>query len=60
MPTFSFPKTPENLTTFLQCRWNAPLPLQLNIEIYSFGKQLMPDYYPRQTARLVGCYALFK
>ena len=35
--------------------WNAPLPL-----IHSFGIQFIPDYYPRQTPRLVSCYALFK
>jgi hypothetical protein len=27
---------------------------------HSFGNMLMPDYYPRTTARLVSCYALFK
>ena len=28
--------------------------------IHSFGDMFMPDYYPRTTARLVSCYALFK
>ena len=27
---------------------------------HGFGIMLMPDYYPRATARLVSCYALFK
>ena len=38
--------------------WNAPLP---TIKWFrSFGRMLMPDYYPRQIPRLVSCYALFK
>jgi hypothetical protein len=55
MPTFSFPDAPAYLAVHLQRGWNAPLPL-----IHSFGIMLMPDYYPRSTARLVSCYALFK
>ena len=39
--------------------WNAPLPICKNIS-HSFGRQFIPDYYPRPTARLVSCYALFK
>ena len=38
--------------------WNAPLPI-----IYdptASVNSLIPDYYPRQTPRLVSCYALFK
>ena len=35
------------------------LPYQYYI-FQSFGSVFMPDYYPRQTARLVSCYALFK
>ena len=38
--------------------WNAPLPI-ITDPIASV-KHLMPDYYPRQTPRLVSCYALFK
>ena len=38
--------------------WNAPLPI-LTDPIASVNC-LMPDYYPRQTPRLVSCYALFK
>ena len=38
--------------------WNAPLPMIVSSQ--SFGRILMPDYYPRQTPRLVSCYALFK
>ena len=38
--------------------WNAPLPI-INDPIASV-RYLMPDYYPRQTPRLVSCYALFK
>ena len=37
IPTFSFPKAPVNLTIYLQRRWNALLPFQ--IEIHSFGIQ---------------------
>ena len=38
--------------------WNAPLPI-ITDPIASVNC-LMPDYYPRQTPRLVSCYALFK
>ena len=38
--------------------WNAPLPI-LNVS-HSFGRQLIPDYYPRTVPRLVSCYALFE
>ena len=38
--------------------WNAPLPMFAH-PIASV-RHLMPDYYPRQTPRLVSCYALFK
>ncbi len=38
--------------------WNAPLPMFTH-PIASVNC-LMPDYYPRQTPRLVSCYALFK
>ena len=36
------------------------LPYQHRTVFHSFGSMLMPEYYPRQTARLVSCYALFK
>ena len=32
----------------------------MSYDIHSFGKGLMPDYYPCKTPRLVSCYALFK
>ena len=38
--------------------WNAPLPMIKSSQ--SFGRILMPDYYPRKITRLVSCYALFK
>ena len=38
--------------------WNAPLPI-LHVS-HSFGRQLIPDYYPRTVPRLVSCYALFE
>ena len=38
--------------------WNAPLPIH-NVS-HSFGRQLIPDYYPRTVPRLVSCYALFE
>ena len=38
--------------------WNAALPI-LNVS-HSFGRQLIPDYYPRTVPRLVSCYALFE
>jgi hypothetical protein len=42
--------------------WNAPLPIADGDrqQVHSFGNMLMPVYYPRTTARLVSCYALFK
>ena len=40
--------------------WNAPLPLCLYNRTHSFGKILMPEYYPCPVTRLVSCYALFK
>jgi hypothetical protein len=60
MPTFSFPAAPVYLTVRLQRNWNAPLPIVLYTLFHSFGDMFMPDYYPRTTARLVSCYALFK
>ena len=39
---------------------NAPLPTRLYGGFHGFGTGLMPEYYPRGTARLVSCYALFK
>ena len=38
--------------------WNAPLPIHK--VSHSFGRQLIPDYYPRTVPRLVSCYALFE
>ena len=38
--------------------WNAPLPMISHPK--ASVEYLMPDYYPRQTPRLVSCYALFK
>ena len=40
----------------------AMLPYQPRLArgFHVFGTGLMPDYYPRGTARLVSCYALFK
>ena len=38
--------------------WNAPLPMFTHPK--ASVEYLMPDYYPRQTPRLVSCYALFK
>ena len=38
--------------------WNAPLPMFKHPK--ASVEYLMPDYYPRQTPRLVSCYALFK
>ena len=46
-------------TAFVGLR-NAPLPTPSKTEFHGFGAGLMPDYYPRGTARLVSCYALFK
>ena len=37
---------------------NAPLPIPKVSHV--FGRQLIPDYYPRPVPRLVSCYALFK
>jgi hypothetical protein len=58
MPTFSFLNAPTNLTIHLRRFQNAPLP-NINIATASVVR-FMPDYYPRLTARLVSCYALFK
>ena len=30
----------------------------MSYDIHGFGRSFMPDYYPRQIARLVSCYAL--
>ena len=38
----------------------AALTPKAEIESHSFGRQLIPDYYPRRIPRLVSCYALFK
>ena len=46
-------------TAFVGLR-NAPLPTPYWTGFHGFGAGLMPDYYPRGTARLVSCYALFK
>ena len=48
----------RSLRFAFNAEWNAPLPTI--IWFHSFGKPLMPDYYPRQIPRLVSCYALFK
>ena len=39
---------------------NAPLPMAHMAPFHGFGTGLMPDYYPRTTARPVSCYALFE
>ena len=39
---------------------NAPLPVYFKIQSIASVVCFMPDYYPRQTARLVSCYALFE
>ncbi len=58
IPTFAFPHAPEKLTLRLQRRVECS---PTNHKwFHSFGKPLMPDYYPRQIPRLVSCYALFK
>jgi hypothetical protein len=44
----------------LRRRWNAPLPLQINLQSFASVPHLMPDYYRRPVARPVSCYALFK
>jgi hypothetical protein len=41
----------------LEC---SPTKNAKNALFHGFGIMLMPDYYPRATARLVSCYALFK
>ena len=58
IPTFAFPHAPVKLTLSLQRRVECSPTDPLGS--HSFGKTLMPDYYPRQTPRLVSCYALFK
>ena len=61
MPTFSFPDAPAYLTVHLQRRTGMlPYLPTLTRRDHSFGDMFMPDYYPRTTARLVSCYALFK
>ena len=37
-----------------------PYQPQHNVWLHVFGTGLMPDYYPRGTARPVSCYALFE
>ena len=37
---------------------NAPLPILKGSR--SFGRTLIPDYYPRRVPRPVSCYALFE
>ena len=60
MPAFAFPRPPAGLAARLRRRRNAPLPIHLFDGFHVFGTGLMPDYYPRGTARLVSCYALFE
>ena len=60
IPTFAFPDAPERLEARLQRGWNAPLPMAHVAPFHGFGTGLMPDYYPRGTARPVSCYALFE
>ena len=45
-------KMPDNVALI------APLPMFTHPK--ASVEYLMPDYYPRQTPRLVSCYALFK
>ena len=60
MPAFALPLSPAILTYNILRLRNAPLPLEIIFRIHVFGTGLMPDYYPRGTARLVSCYALFE
>ena len=50
---------PVLLTVYLQCTYNALLPLHLR-GIHNFGSMLSPVYFRRKISRLVSCYALFK
>ena len=38
----------------------SPTNHTINVWLHVFGTGLMPDYYPRGTARPVSCYALFE
>ena len=58
IPTFAFPDAPEGLAPRLRRRLECS-PTN-HCWFRSFGRMLMPDYYPRQIPRLVSCYALFK
>ena len=46
---------PEYLTVRLLSIRNAPLPMYISTS-HGFGRQLIPDYYPRRIPRLVSCY----
>ena len=58
IPTFAFPRAPEYLAVRLR-RGVECSPTNL-FRFRSFGRMLMPDYYPCRIPRLVSCYALFK
>ena len=60
IPTFAFPEAPPEVTSRIQRRWNAPLPILYKMLSRAFGVCLIPDYYPRTASRLVSCYALFE
>ena len=58
IPTFAFPYAPVDITINLQGKMECS-PTNL-IDSTASVDDLIPDYYPRQTPRLVSCYALFK
>ena len=60
IPTFAFPYAPARVTTRIQRRRNAPLPILFLMLSRAFGICLIPDYYPRTDPRPVSCYALFE
>ena len=59
IPTFAFPDAPEYLTVRLRRRLECSPTDHINDPTASVDN-LIPDYYPRPTPRLVSCYALFK
>ena len=59
IPTFAFPDAPEYLAVRLRRRLECSPTDHINDPTASVDN-LIPDYYPRPTPRLVSCYALFK
>ena len=60
MPAFALPRAPAAFTRHLLRPWDAPLPIQANLNPVASAPGLTPLHCRRARTRPVSCYALFQ